>query len=305
MARNRGRRLASPLPKNTVTGGELILDPSQPQNNLISYPKEPILDVRSIEIHNIHDPQRIDIGADLSIQLMTFLKAQAHALHLDHVQITAPKAKKYLVHNSETAFKMACKNQEIRAWLEEHVIDEGRRAAMVVGMYTYENATYVQDHRNELQGQAGASVPTDIANVKPSAGVHATFIDHRAFGIPEEHVFAIEYKWIRFKPWTKKKVEEARLDKGPNRWEVFFGDRSKGSTAEEKENIFEFSLEDDCNEEEEDEEAEEQVTSGEVDDDQEHNTVMSMNFDGSVVDDIPAEEKQASTTGSSGVAQSP
>lgn len=90
---------------------------------------------------------------------MTFLKAQARAQHLDHINISVPQGTKYLVRNSEASFKQACGNSDVRAGLEEHVIDEGRKAAMIVGMYTYSNATYVHAHHNQVGGQISVSDP--------------------------------------------------------------------------------------------------------------------------------------------------
>jgi len=244
MARNRGRRLARPLPlpKGTVLCGELTLDPSQPHNNVLPFPSDLPLDIRSTIIREVHNTQTTGSGAEFWAQLMTFLKAQAHALHLDHVTINVPQGTKYLVRNSEASFKRACGNQDVRTWLEEHVIDEGRKAAMIVGMYTYSNATYLHTHHNQLAGQTSASDATNAASAGVGGGTAA--LDQQAFNMPEEQIFAIEYKPVKFKAWTRKKVEEAKLEDGPNRWEVFFGDRSKGTAANLKENIFEFDLDD-------------------------------------------------------------
>lgn len=284
MRRNRGRRLAHPLPlpKDTVLCGELTLDPSQPHNNVLPFPQELALDVRSTDIHDVHNIRGTGVGADFGVQLMTFLEAQARALRLDQVVINAPRGKKYLVRNSEPSFKAACGNKDVRDWLKEHVIDEGRKAVMIVGMYTYSNATYAHTHYNQLGGRVSAPISTGIGTGNPAAGAGATALDHQAFNVPEEQIFAIEYKKVKFRALTKKKVAEAKLEEGPNRWEVFFGDRSKGAAADDKENIFEFNLEDEDAGEE----------GGDTDDDlnemkdeeEAQDTPSSMNFEGSIVE---------------------
>lgn len=282
MARNRARRLAHPLPlpKDTVLCGELTLDPSQPHNNVLPFPSDLALEIRSTPIHDIHNTRGTGIGADFGVQLMTFLTAQARALRLDHVEISVPRGTKYLVRNSETAFKTACAKDSVRTWLQEHVIDEGRTAAMIVGMYTYSNATYTHTHHNQLGGKIYASDPTGVVRVNVSTGAGAAALDHQAFNMPEEQIFAIEFKLVKFKGWTKKKVEEARLEDKPNRWEVFFGDRSKGAAAEEKENIFEFFLDDkDQGEDNDDDEF------NEMEIEEEEGATASMKFEGSIVDD--------------------
>ena len=277
MARNRGRRLAHPLPlpKDTVLCGELTLDPSQPHNNVLPFPSDVPLDIRWTVLRDIETTHTTVVGAEFWAQLMTFLKAQAQALHLEHVKINVPHGTKYLVRNSEVSFKQACGKQDVRAWLEEHVIDEGRKAAMIVGMYTYSNATYVHTHDNQLGGKVSASDHTNAASAGVGAGAAA--FSKQAFNMPEEQIFAIEYKPVRFKPWTKKKVKEAKLEDGPNRWEVFLGHRTKGAATDQKENIFEFDFDDDDGDDElDDMEGEEEG----------QDATTSMKFEGSNIDEI-------------------
>ncbi|MCJ1286058.1 hypothetical protein MMC26_005400 [Xylographa opegraphella] len=268
-----------PLPKGTVVCGDLTLDPSQPHNNVRSFPSNLPLDVRSTTFENVHNTQSSGFGAEFGIQLMTFLNAQAHALHLDHVNIVVPQGTKYLVRNSEPSFKKACGEPDVRAWLKEHVIDEGRKAAMLVGIYTYCNASYTLIHQNQLKGHLSASDPTATGSANLGAGIGT--LGHQTFNSPEEQIFAVEYKPIKFKPWSKKKIEEAKLEEGPNRWEVFFGDRTKGTAAEEEENIFEFNLDDNDDSDDSDEKDEE-----DVDDEAGQSTTTSMKFEGSNVDEV-------------------
>ncbi|MCJ1438970.1 hypothetical protein MMC27_008360 [Xylographa pallens] len=281
MARNRGRRLAQPLPlpKGTVVCGDLTLDPSQPHNSVHSFPSNLPLDIRSTTFENLHNTQTSGFGGEFGGQLMTFLKTQTHALHLDHVNIVVPQGTKYLVRNSETSFRRACGEPDVRAWLEEHVIDEGRKAAMLVGMYTYCSASYTHVHQDQLKGQLSVSDPTVVGSVNVGTGIGD--LDQQTFNMPEEQIFAVEYKPIKFKPWSKKKVEEAKLEEGPNRWKVFFGDRTKGTAVEEEEeNIFEFSLDDSEEDEEDDEEFED------LDGEEGQNPTTSMKFEGSNADEV-------------------
>ena len=289
MRRNRGRRLAHPLPlpKGIVLCGELTLDPSQPHNNVLPFPDNISLDVRSTPIENVHTVQGTGLGADFGVQLMTFLTAQARALHLDHVDIKVPRGTKYLVRNSEPSFRRACGTEAVRDWLKEHVIDEGRKAAMIVGMYTYSNATYVRTHHNELSGRA--TVSTGTGTVNPTAAAAAIALDYQAFNCPEEQIFAIEYKEVKFKTWTKKKVADAKLEDGPNRWEVFFGDRSKGAEVDEKENIVEFNFdngESEADENDDDDDMDDDLTDI-ADRDGSQGGALSLDFEGSteIVDD--------------------
>jgi hypothetical protein len=159
---------------------------------VLPFPKDLALDILSADINNVHNLGGTATGANFGLQLMTFLTAQARALHLDQVEITVPRGTKYLVRNSETAFKKACGNQDVRAWLEEHVINEGRKAAMIVGMYTYTNTTYAHTRHNQVGGCTSASDPTGTVNINIALGVGAEGLDQHAFNVPDEQIFAIE-----------------------------------------------------------------------------------------------------------------
>ena len=287
MPRNKARRLEAPLPKDFIACGQLTLDPSQPQNNSILYPSNLPLDVRSAPMQDVHAIQGTAISANLTAQLMTFLTSQARALRLDHVQVHVPEATRYLVWSSEPAFKKACGRDDIRSWLEEHVINEGRKAVMIVGMYTYSNATYVHTKGNGLAGGISVSMPTDVATARLAAGADGAALDHHTFGMQGEHVFAIEYRRVRFRSWTKKKIADAKLEDGPNRWEVFFGDRSKGAAAaDEKENIVEFSLVDDgLDDDRQEDETDDDDDDLDKMDEEENGKEKCTSFEGSKVDD--------------------
>lgn len=293
MARNRGRRLPLPLPKNTVVCGELILDPSQPHNAVMPLPDDLILDVRSTPFHNVHTSDGSAIGAEFGLQLMTFLKAQAKFLHLNQVDIKVPRADKYLVRDSETAFKEACGNKMVRTWLEKRVIDEGRTAAMIVGMYTYTNATYTHTHTNQLGGGISGSSSSASGNESAGGSAGAVSLNYQAFNSPEEQIFAIEYKFVKFKLFKKKKVEDARLEVGQNRWVFYFGDRSKGVavTASDEENILQFDLEDDESkshaiEDKDDDDDEEEELEESENGKKDQGVIISMDFAGSLVDEV-------------------
>lgn len=148
----------------------------------------------------------------------------------------------------------------------------------MVGMYTYSNATYVHTHHNQVGGQISVSDPQDAVSAGAGGGIAA--LDQQAFNMPEEQIFAIEYKPVKFKPWTKKKVEEAKLEDGPNRWEVFFGDRTKSATTGLKENVVEFDLDDNDDNDDDDDELDD------MDGGEEQDAPTSMKFEGSNVDEL-------------------
>ena len=61
--------------------------------------------------------------------------------------------------------------------------------------------------------------------------------------MPDEQIFAIEYRSLTWKTFRRKKVESAML--AENRWEIFWGDRSKGSRNDSDDGtVVEFGLDD-------------------------------------------------------------
>ena len=277
MPQVRGRRLANPLPlpKDTVLCGEIVLDPSQPYNDVVAYPEKLAsgLKILPTPLTNVHDLHGAGIGFDFKVKLMSFLTAQAKAMRLGDVEIKVARGTIYKVRDSGGAFKKACGDQEVRDWIEEHVIDEGRNAAMIVGMHTYSDATYRRTGSRQVGAGASASDPTGSTNAEATARAGAVGFDHQTFNMPDEQIFAIEYRKVMFRRWSKKMLENARLHKGPNFWEIFLGDRSKGPATDDEENTLQCELEDHDgtvdgehgdNKEDEEEEEEEEEAEGET-----------------------------------------
>lgn len=246
MTRNHGVQLRHPLPFDAIALGDLTLNPGIPANDVRSYP--PTLPELSKHMNHIIDLQELrasEIGGNVTTQFQSFLLAKLQARHQHEGEVRVPLATKYLIRNNGDAFKAACGDPEIRSWLVEHCVDQGRPAAMIVGMYTYNDASFRDKNVAGLEIQASAVDPSGTNNLGAQAGGVASRLHRRTFTMPDEQIFAIEYRSLAWRTLRKKTIENARLAE-KNRWEIFSGDRSKGAEDDaENQNMVEFELGDD------------------------------------------------------------
>lgn len=242
MWRRHGVQLRHPLPFDAVALGDLTLNPGIPTNDVRAYPvDQPPLTMHHNHIRSLHELQSAEMGGSLSAQFQSVLQAQLQARQQKATRVQAPLATKYLLRNSEDAFQNACQDSEIRKWLSEKCVDQGRPAAMIVGMYTYSDATYEHESSGSATFGVGAQDPTGKTNVRVGAEASRASATQNSYMMPDEQIFAIEYRSVTWKMFRRKKIETATL--AENRWEIFSGDRSKGAGSDNEDGtIVEFGL---------------------------------------------------------------
>jgi hypothetical protein len=242
MRRPHGVQLRHPLPFNAVSLGDLTLNPGIPTNDVRTYPADqPPLTTHQNHIKSLHELQSAEVGGNISVQFQSVLQAQLQARQQRTTRVQAPLATKYMLRNSEDAFENACKDPKIRTWLSEKCVDQGRPAAMIVGMYTYSDATYEHDSGSSATFSGGAQDPTGVTNVGVGAEASRAATTQNTYTMPDEQIFAIEYRSLTWKMFRRKTLETARLT--DNRWEIFSGDRSKGARGDSDDGtIVEFEL---------------------------------------------------------------
>ncbi|MCJ1256069.1 hypothetical protein MMC24_003889 [Lignoscripta atroalba] len=240
MRRIHGVQLRHPLPFDAVLLGDLTLNPGIPANDVRSYPADqPALSIHHNYLRNLQELGSTEIGGNISAQFQAVLQAQLHARQQRSTEVEAPLATKYMIRNSTDAFENACRDPQIKMWLNKYCVDQGRPAAFIVGMYSYSDATY--SHRRETAAgtSAGATDPTSTTALGVQAAISDTEAARTTYTMPDEQIFAIEYRSLAWKIFQKKNVEGATLAK--NRWEIFSGDRSKGA-GQDHESLVEFEL---------------------------------------------------------------
>ena len=228
MRRPHGVQLRHPLPFDAVALGDLTLNPGIPTNDVRSYPvDQPPLKTHHNHIRNLQELQTAEVGGNISVQFQSVLQAQLQARQQEATSISAPLATRYMLRNSEDAFEDACRDPKIRKWLSEKCVDQGRPAAMIVGMYTYSDATYQHGSGKSAGLGTNAQDPSGTTNIGVRAEATKSKAIQDSYMMPDEQIFAIEYRSLTWKTFRRKKIENATL--ADNRWEIFSGDRSKGA----------------------------------------------------------------------------
>ena len=168
-------------------------------------------------------------------------------------RLSAERVQTYALDNSGSWFESATKLQETRQWLES-AIDQGDDVFLVVGYHTVVDAR-IAVSSSKAQARGGAlELPVGLSLA--AAGVVAPLGDSinpeiglrreegsgisEQFIAPGEQVCALQYRRVRYRFLSSKKIENASLAKSP-RWAVL--DRCRDET-EGEDDIIEVETED-------------------------------------------------------------
>jgi hypothetical protein len=222
MGKSKGLRLRHPLAFDQVQLCDITLDIQNPWNDCRRFPAP--LDQSDIFIVDELDLQTATssaVQAGAQAQLLSFLRGQVDA-HAGAERVeSVGRARCYRVRDSGDKFRRACADPGVRGWLEEFHIKSGMAAYLVVGLYTYKDAR-VAEVRSSGAGGSGFG---GVEEVKAGIGADRAGASAVTFAAADESIFALEYRKVK-KQWLGKTVDKAALEQG-NRWEVFWGMRSK------------------------------------------------------------------------------
>ena len=168
-------------------------------------------------------------------------------------RLSAERVQTYALDNSGSWFESATKLQETRQWLES-AIDQGDDVFLVVGYHTVVDAR-ITLYSSRAQARGGAlEMPVGLSLA--AAGVVAPLSDlinpgiglrreegsgvSEQFIAPGEQVCALQYRRVRYRFLSSKKIENASLVKSP-RWAIL--DRCRDET-EGEDDVIEVEAED-------------------------------------------------------------
>jgi hypothetical protein len=222
MGKTKGLRMRHPLAYDQVKLCDLTLDIESPWNDCREFPdKLDEKDIFPVDELNLEAIQSQVREANAQAQLAAFLGAQANFASKAIQRESVGRARCYRIRNSGDKFKQACKNPKVKEWLTEYHIKSGLPVYMIVGLYTYEKAQVGEAEITTVgvSGKGGSGGIRGEGQIR-SEGQHATI-----FTTASESIFAMEYRKLK-KQWLSKNIDKAVLEQG-NRWEVFWGMRSK------------------------------------------------------------------------------
>jgi hypothetical protein len=177
------------LPRNTVALGRLVIDTHAPWNDYcpfsINIPDDDIAVSTHPRMPEIIEKAKLSKVYDkLSKRVLSFT-----GLSLESI---SAGEKTDILMNSGNHFRELCGKAEVRSWLEA-ILAQAWKVYMIVGIHTIKSST-----------TSVASGGTGITEAAAS----------------KEQVFAVQYRKVKFGWFSARKVENAFLQRGYNRWKV-------------------------------------------------------------------------------------
>ncbi|KAF8454691.1 hypothetical protein BDZ91DRAFT_747340 [Kalaharituber pfeilii] len=157
------------------------------------------------------------------------------------LDLSAKILRTYQLKNSRTWFYEALKHREAKEWIE-NAIRDGVNAYFIVGYHTVQELKVCHQGENKGIVAGGVSLEPNMAlglGVVPdtlNATVSGTKKDEHSgklsftAGTSSEHAFGIQYRKLKFRWFSSKTVEQAKLEEG-NSWKVLWNLR--GSKKDE------------------------------------------------------------------------
>ncbi|KAI5853624.1 hypothetical protein BZA05DRAFT_396681 [Tricharina praecox] len=169
--------------------------------------------------------------------LRTRLKLSA----IGAITTNATEARTYQLDNSGAWFKKACGEKATREWILD-AIKDGAKMYLTVGYHVvvdalvYERRGEFADKDGQARGDGGGDGNSEVQGGLDSGNVH-----ERKFGAPGEHIYAVQYRKLRFKWFSSHDVDQVALERN-NRWKVSLGVR--GEDDGEEDDVLEADLAD-------------------------------------------------------------
>lgn len=231
--------LDKPIPRDFVELGRLVLDPKYPNQDFCQ-PSLPS-DVATQRFENFQETLERSRNTQLEIKLLSLLSLTPSALRKSSTTITSRLCVIHQLREPNAYFTAACGEKSVRSWLEEGSRSLYDNVYLVCGFKTLTDAEVAVSRSNgaEVEVSAGvsASLLTAAAGVPlpiltdsgldlsvgfSSANERSGSSGYTATG---EHVYAVQYRKIKFSMFSSRKTEKAYLERG-NRWKSFVGARA-------------------------------------------------------------------------------
>lgn len=231
--------LDRPIPRDFIELGRLVLDPKYPNQDFCQPSLES--DAATQRFENFQETLERSRNTRLEIKLLSLLSLTPSAPRKSSTTITSRLCVIHQLREPNAYFSRACGEESVRSWLEEGSRSLYDNVYLVCGFKTLTDAEVAVSRSNgaEIEVSAGVSgslitaaagVPLpiltdsglDVSVGFSSANERSGSSGYTATG---EHVYAVQYRKIKFSMFSSRKAEKAYLERG-NRWKSFVGARA-------------------------------------------------------------------------------
>ena len=251
--------LPLPLPADEVYIGSFVLNPMDPTQDYFNpQEKEPDLkpSILRVDVTDFTNTIRNAGSKQVEAVLTDYFSATIDCGKSKTLELSSAKAATYLMKNSSSWFEQVCALARTRRWFEK-IIGRGHKIYLLVGLRTVFDGRFKIGHSISTSTGGHAQVPADVLAGLPPMGldvggggkVSKDQIASSEFDAAGERIWALQYRQIKFKWYSSKKMENAALETG-TRWLTFDARETRytypvgGAVPEDTEDIIEAFIDD-------------------------------------------------------------
>lgn len=212
------------LPQDSIKLGRIITSLEHPYQNYHDPPatSQPrvLISLRNSYTGEQHVTSKSGFGSTLT----SLVSADFSKRTKMKIRVTTDHVKTYILENSDHWFEQATHLEATRAWIER-AVDQGHDMYMVVGIHTVTDAIVNQESvvGRDASGQikiplsqslAGAGIIAPLGDIiDPGVAFQQQGLNgaQSRFIVPGEQVCALEYRKIRLRWLSSKRLDKSRL----------------------------------------------------------------------------------------------
>lgn len=232
--------LDRPIPRDHIELGRLVLDPKYPNQDFC----QPLLpsDVTIQNFENFQETLSHSRNTRLEVKLLSILTlARSAPGKSSTTSITSRLCVIRQLRDPNTYFNGACGEEDVRRWLEEGSQGLYNSVYLVCGFKTLTDAEVAVSRSAGAGVDLSAGIPGSLVAaasglplpILPDSGLDVSVglssanesSETTGYTATGEHVYAVQYRKIKFSVFSSRKVEKAYLERG-NRWKSYVGART-------------------------------------------------------------------------------
>jgi hypothetical protein len=218
--------------------GRLVTDAKNPSQDF--WPQKDITlsedEVDKGEFHELRQALTSGFNVGLGAKLSRLFSAKISLESLSTDGLQADKLHRYLLKQPRSRFHGMCADVDARRWMEDTMRD--CPLFLISGLITITEAGVQREQQSDIQTSGDAEVPIgDILSGGALAAVDQTGVtdvglnahggrlsgESISFIVPGERVVGVQYRKVKFELLSKKNIDNATLERSPNRWKMFLG----------------------------------------------------------------------------------